>query len=417
MSGCRYLWHWVGSLIATVIVVGAVNYLIDPYGIYDGLSIGRLNSNKPIVKNHVRLHKAHALVRSPHRGLILGTSRAECGLDPEHEGWRDKAASRYNAGLTDANMYEALRYFQHAHQNAPLKQVVLGLDFLMFNINHRVRPGFEEGRLSVLPNGDPHLLAAVHDLPRTLISLDAIRASAYTLFHQANTSIYTDRGVQRLGWALKTHTGTLHSRVMTTERKFLKKFENYRLFDLDERSYLLDAFQQLVETCRRDDIELHLFISPSHARLWELVHAMGLWPTFEQWKRELVQVLEKDIQAHPDRTRIVLWDFSGYNTISTEDVPRPGDFASEMQWFWESCHYKPDLGRLILDKIFGYERPGQQLPNDIGIQLTANNIESHLATARARQKVYRGTHPEDVAEVLSLIGSQLSIDLAFFTGP
>lgn len=123
---------------------------------------------------------------------------------------------------------------------------------------------------------------------------------------------------------------------------------------------------------------------------------LGLWPKFEQWKRELIKILAEDSAAHPNERPFPLWDFSGYNTYTIEDVPPPGDTRAKMQWYWESSHYKKELGDKVLDKIFGIDR---NLPSDFGRQINADNIEQHLAWIRAQQQEYIKSHPADVQEI------------------
>ena len=70
-----------------------------------------------------------------------------------------------------------------------------------------------------------------------------------------------------------------------------------------------------------------------------------------------------------------LWDFSGYNSLTTEDVPPDGDSETQMKWYWESSHYKKELGDLVLDRIFDYHHPERIVPDDFGVLLTPKNIK------------------------------------------
>ena len=70
-----------------------------------------------------------------------------------------------------------------------------------------------------------------------------------------------------------------------------------------------------------------------------------------------------------------------------------------MRWYWESSHFKKELGDLVLDRLFNYHEPGRNVPEDFGVPITAENIEVHLAQLREQQKRYSETHPQEVAEV------------------
>ncbi len=49
-----------------------------------------------------------------------------------------------------------------------------------------------------------------------------------------------------------------------------------------------------------------------------------------------------------------------------------------MQWYWESSHFKKEVGDLVLDKLFDYQALGRVIPDDFGILINRNNIEAHL---------------------------------------
>lgn len=75
----------------------------------------------------------------------------------------------------------------------------------------------------------------------------------------------------------------------------------------------------LIKESRANNIELLLFISPVHARQLEVIRLSNLYPTFEQWKRDMVKVIAEDVEQHPDKSPIQLWDFSGYNLLTTRE--------------------------------------------------------------------------------------------------
>jgi hypothetical protein len=123
-------------------VVGATNVLVDPFCLFPSLEIRGFNAVKPEVYSHVRMIKAHNVRFAHAKGLILGTSRAEFGLDPQHPDWR--VGSVYNLALPNASIYEAQRYLEHAYTQNPVQQVVLALDLGMFNAGRLMEVDFVE---------------------------------------------------------------------------------------------------------------------------------------------------------------------------------------------------------------------------------------------------------------------------------
>ena len=134
-------------------VVVSFNLLMDPYGVYDIPGIDGINIDKPVFRSHSRLAKAYQVRHQKPAAIILGTSRGDVGLDPNHPGWGGHPV--YNLAFPVASIYEMLRYFQHAHSVNPLKQVVIDFDFFQFQKGHLPRSDFDEKNLAVDSNGLP----------------------------------------------------------------------------------------------------------------------------------------------------------------------------------------------------------------------------------------------------------------------
>jgi hypothetical protein len=115
----------------------------------------------------------------------------------------------------------------------------------------------------------------------------------------------------------------------------------------------------------------------------------------------LVEINEEEA-LRAGESSFPLWDFSVYNQFTTEPIPKTGDTETAMQWYWDSSHYKKELGDIMLDKIFHYHESGRIVPDNFGILLTSENIDDHLQKIRADRQHYRDTHPDDIAEIEEL---------------
>ena len=83
-------------VILVFLSVGAFNALVDPFGMLDTKRIRGFNEMKPELVSHARMVKAFRIrLLQPH-GIILGSSRADIGLDPEHPGWDKESHPVYN---------------------------------------------------------------------------------------------------------------------------------------------------------------------------------------------------------------------------------------------------------------------------------------------------------------------------------
>ena len=78
----------------------------------------------------------------------------------------------------------------------------------------------------------------------------------------------------------------------------------------------MEALKKLVRLANRERVDLRLFIHPIHASLQEIIKYAGLWSTFEDWKRDLVQIVSA--QTVRQTREVQLLDFSGYNRFTTE---------------------------------------------------------------------------------------------------
>jgi hypothetical protein len=86
-----------------------------------------------------------------------------------------------------------------------------------------------------------------------------------------------------------------------------------------------------------------------------------------------------------------------------EAVPALGDKETMMLWFWESSHYRKELGDLVLDRVLNYSDPNRRIADDFGVLLTSENVEKHLASIREAHQLYRQAHREEVTEIEDLV--------------
>jgi hypothetical protein len=387
-----------GILMAiAIIAIISFNWFMNPYGIYHSPEIDGINKRKPLFAGQLRLAKAWTIYKRKPDGIILGSSRSECGLDPDHLGWKD-AQDVYNLAISGGNMYEALRYFQHAHALKPQKQVVLGLDFRMFNVfEDGSTGGFKDSRLIVKANGSVNPQFSISEKFLMLASMDVLGDSIQTLKKQDADLHYLPNG--KVSWKvnvrLNSRLGGHHKAFRFTEKKNMNQIwfqrpNQYEFIHPNTGQSSFDYLHLLLDTAYRDNIDLRMLISPSHARLWEALHAVGLWSKFEQWKRELVSLNEQEAKKSGKKP-FPLWDFSGYNRYTTENI------TANMKWYWESSHYKKELGDIVLDSVFG-----RKIADNFGKLINTKNIDKHLAGIRIKQQQYRKDHPLDAAEVLKL---------------
>ncbi len=160
----------------------------------------------------------------------------------------------------------------------------------------------------------------------------------------------------------------------------------------------------MLDFARASDLDLRLFINPVHARLILAVREGGLWPQYEEWKRALVQAVAEEAVAS-GKPPFQLWDFSGFNSVTSEHIPDRGDFKTIMRGYWESSHYKSETGDLLLSKMLGNSEAGNSVPSDFGQLLTPENIESWIVETRNKMRAYALREPFE-ADLIKTITEQ-----------
>ncbi len=395
----RYLKCLTLTSICSLLLVSGFNWFVDPYGIFNSPHLEGFNALKPEFNSHLRMAKAYAVRQSKPSAIILGTSRAEFGINPNHSRWSFNQV--YNSALSSANIYEITRYFQHANAVRPLKQVVLTLDFFSFNIYSNNQEDFDENRLSVSFDGKKNMSIDMNDIIISTGSLDAFLSSIQTITHQKDeNSNYLENGMRIYPSMPNTHAAFLGSEegYMNT-KEYLP--ERFKFTNMETGISSFDYYRKILQIAYQDNIDLRIAISPSHAREWEALAAVGLWPKFEEWKSTLVEITEEEA-FHAGKTPLPIWDFSIYNEFTTEAVPPLGDTTTKMRWWREPSHYKREFGDLMLDRIFNYPAEAGISYGDFGVLLTSKNIDEHLRNIRVDRELYRETHHDDVAEIEAL---------------
>jgi hypothetical protein len=383
-----------GALTATGIVAG-VNWVVDPLQIYTSPRIEGFNALKPALKARSRAFKTITVANGDWDALIVGTSRADTGLDPRHPFF---AGGRcFNAGIAGEDYGESLALVEAAQGHGRLNKVVALLDFEIANAYYEGAPDF------TVANYRPWRKATL------AASLDILRESLRAPLRQDRDELLRNQSLWLAdGRYLFPPPASGHRAIaLASESEYLATAYfrgpqlQYALATGSSRP--LDRVRSLVAFAHANAIDLTLVIAPSHARQWETIAAAGLWGQAEAWKRALVTIVESEAR-NATRPRFPVWDFSGYNEVTTEPFPALDD-ATPMRWYYDSSHFNPAAGDRMLDRIAGRE--------DIafGVLLTQSNIDEHLARTREGRARWRATFPQDAAEI-----EMLAREAALFRG-
>jgi hypothetical protein len=402
-------------LTALFVIAGTIsfNVIVDPYGMYRLFNIKGFNLHKPAIYNRVRIAKVYEVRRLKPRTIILGTSRTHLGIRPSTPTWPPDGLPVYNLAFDGATTKEMYTYLRHAQAVQPLRRVLLGLDtYHLTNAPGATRPDFDDQLLFKDPSLWSRAWVILADL-KILISYDTLAESVVTIRAQKQSlpEWFTADG-QRMGEIFfhqpREHYQTLGPRAYfdeidkqeiryKLEWRIPKNAAHNTKQNPDAQTdpiTSLGYIQRIIAFCRVHDIELVVYITPAHVHQLEIAAATGEWPGIENGKRFLVQLLANDANKHPDRPVFPLYDFSNYTSITTEDIPSAGS-RDEMKYYWESSHFKAEVGDLVLSRIFNVG----VVPNGFGVRLDRETIETELTNIRAQQQIYRTSNEEDVARI------------------
>jgi hypothetical protein len=330
-------------------------------------------------------------------GLVLGNSRAEIGFDPESPSWPIWARPAFNLALPGAGISAVAGDFAKALQGTNPKLVVVGLDFLDF----RVEPASDDSFSASEASTD--LLPAMSERASALITMSAFADSLATVKaqHEPYPTSLTAAGfnpkrdyvglVRREGYF-----ALFRQRDQENALAYLRGPKGvFRAGGRPAPGF--DAVDSIIALARTHGIALRLVIYPYHAHTLILFHLTGLWPAYEDWKRELVT----RVDAAHGTMDVELWDFTGFSPYTGESVPPRGDTGTELRWYWEAGHFKKSLGDLLLADMLGTQIDSERW----GRRLTGRDLEEHLGDQRAARDDYERKHREDVADLKALVAA------------
>lgn len=362
----------LGSAVVLVLVL-SLNRLANPYCLFANDWVP--HENKPETFSHSRLVKAHQVRHLRPAAVILGSSRAESGIDPMHPAWRHHPV--YNLGLAGARIYEVMRYFQHACAAGEVREAVLVLDFFAFLEDSGVAKDFREDRLLTDRDGASQKGVSWTDRISSVLSWDACIASVRTLSareegyrHLVNGSRNTAYDIDRIlarGGAAKAFE------ALRQGGGSLMPSNTSRLGEREK-----SCFRTILDQARKANIDLRIALGPTHVEYLEGVAAAGQWELFLEWMRAMVEIVEEEA-THSAGVPFPLVDFNGYHEFNKERMPEKG----VAQYFLDPFHFTPRLGSQMMDLLMGTpESLKTNPPGSFGVLLNSSSIDVQIQAYR-----------------------------------
>tara|TARA_R110002110_G_scaffold415719_1_gene654199 strand:+ start:34754 stop:35980 length:1227 start_codon:yes stop_codon:yes gene_type:complete len=350
----QYIKSYIIYLLTLLTLLIVFNWAVDPYGVHSHNIVPL--EKKPAAQTHVRLSKPYLVTQIKPQTIILGSSRAAVGLNPDNPNFIHLPV--FNMGIDGANMREIYYNFLHAYQVGNLKQVILALDFMSFNIHMEDKPDFSLKRLKTKKNK----IAYETEMFSQYTSYQATKDSIKTLLNKFDPTLpVMNKSGLTLEDSLHTYQkihGGHHNTTLISEKSYVNdvwlppKVRGYNFNDESKSESTPIYLGKILSLCYEKNIKVTMFFSPTHIRHRVLISKIGLWDIYQNWKKKVIQENYTQAKQH-SKQPYEIWDFTIINTMTTETFPAQGDANYKMTWYWESSHYKQQLGNLILDKILG----------------------------------------------------------------
>ena len=395
----RFLGVFGLTFVALSAAIVVLNVIVDPFYIF-GSRTGAWNRLKPAALEHGAPTKTSLLGRVRPRTLLLGNSRIEVGFDPASAAWPSEMLPVFNGGLAGYTLSTSAELLDDAlaAPGSNLKHVLVGVDLFDFLEADPSSPAWspvdadsDQDHTHTGPDPSGALWAFLTQLRQAMdatLTLDAFLGSITTVLAQ-NTPSAT---MLPNGFDPKTDYG-----VYVKQHGFRDLFDQKQM-QLDARfaryphpdytdPYRTSSFRSLrkiITVARVHDLNLTLVIYPYHAWVMDLIRKHGIWDASEAWKRALVRVVAET--APSMQARVV--DFSGYNVVTQEHVPAPGDVRTDVHWYWEPGHFRSALGDRIIARL--YDNNGDVFGRD----LTPLTVDAVISSIR------------DESALLSSVGSR-----------
>ena len=388
------------SVSQVLVLIVGFNWWVDPYGIFHE---EEYNSQKPIwMSKQLRRAKAYKLKQLKPQGIVMGTSSSQIGIDPDHPGWDKTVYPRYNLGLPGASPYEILRYFQLSQAVSPPKQILIGLDFVVFNRFYPLSDDFNESHMVVSKEGSlqGHL---DYNIEQTLLSLSAIKASQKKLFYRGKGTHFSNgrEFTEITNSQLRNNRSILMSSAESYVPKLLFPPPSHRfcLYDETGGNYNFLYLRKILEISKENRTDLRLFIQPKHVYLLEVLKILGMMEDYENWQKELITLVDDVNKEYPGSHTFPLWNFGGYNSVTMAEIPPAEDPNSSMFWYLDVGHYKKGLGDLVQDRVFSLNQTGRKVPEDFGVLINSKNIDEHQSSQKMKQQEYMENYLGDIKEL------------------
>ena len=371
--------------LAVILTVGMANFIID------GDASRHLPTDRsvfPRTSNHSALSKLHFIAERQPSVLYFGSSRVEVGLpaDPAFFGGK----SVYNAALSANTLGNTIPLARHVLAGYAPQLIVLGVDFMSFTTRPNPESNLDMTLLSS-SHSEYRFKRLLHDIKRA-VTVDASAHSITSLRALAKGQSYDP--ISGPGSVLGQTSDEEMIRLTATRGQYVSAFQRtlqYAASPPPARAEVIAAlalFDDFLDAaCARKAI-VRVFSNPRHALAEYMLAKNGHANEVAHWRVAMAEIVTRR-QAACD---VKMYDFAGFNSVTAEttDGLTP---AVGLANFWEASHYRGNVGKMILQRMFA---PAASLPQDFGRLLDTQTVAAINAQDAEERRQYELTHAAEI---------------------
>jgi hypothetical protein len=376
MTNKQFLIRFLSLSVFFLLLFGLFNRIVDPFWLYRDSEIKSFNSIKPAYGNYERQIKPILVLRDQPEAIILGSSYAEIGFDPNNTFFSEKGHLKaMNLALARATDNEVQCYFEFALTHSQIKRALIGIH----------------------PTGMPQTnckefaqLGEINKL-ELLLSMSSVRDSIKTITNQKNSkATHTEDGryfFERDKPGVNIRFGEDFVRYKKQDPRCVKA--SNKLFTSNVANAVdLSGLKKLINLAKKHDIELVLFVYPRHAYSLELDNQCGAQDSYWRGMKEIAKLIEAKAQP----TTVKAWQFYDYNYLTTEAI------GTTAKYWQDSRHFNVEMGNEMLKTMFDKNA----IEPKFGKLITTNSIETDFRSFLQGRSDYLQSHPEFQQELRKL---------------
>jgi hypothetical protein len=334
--------------------------------------------------------------------LLLGNSRVEMGWDPELP-----PSARFgrvaNVALPGQGLGAMVEMAEHAWSRSAPSSLVIGVEFFDC-LEAGPAPASRAQAASPwssVATGPSRWIERVGAFVGETFSLDTTVDSLRTLLSQRNPDA---AHLRRDGFQPARDYPRMQA-IEGPRKLFVQRDqENARMrmngprtirYTNGQLSECFAELDQLLADAQARSQTVYMATYLYHPRLLELIVNAGLWQAYEEWKTILAELVASRRQGG---LKVQLRDFGAYHAYAAEPIPGPAKTKPVPQWYWESGHFRRELGVRMFDVMFGKESADELF----GAELAPDSLARHLNAVRASCLQFVRAQPQVVAEMDAL---------------